>query len=198
MANAAVADDPELDLKVKKKGGGGMMKIIMIVAGVVVIMAVSVGTAVYVSKSLIQDSISHGPSAPAHGEKAAHGSASHGSGHAAKEGEGEGATGEAKYVKLGDAFVVNFMAGDQIRYLQVTIEVMTHDPAVPGEIETHLPVIRNNLVMLFSGLDYKTLSSVEGKQKIREQTLHEVQKILEERTGDPGVDDLYFTSFVMQ
>lgn len=196
MANAAVADDPELDLKVKKKGNGGMMKIVMIVAGVVVMMAVSVGTAVYVSKSLIQDSMSsRGAPAQAHGEKASHGSASHGSSHSSEGSEGAG---EAKYVKLGDSFVVNFMSGDQIRYLQVTIEVMTHDPAVPGEIETHLPVIRNNLVMLFSGLDYKTLSTVEGKQKIREQALHEIQKILEERTGSPGVDDLYFTGFVMQ
>jgi len=197
MANAAVADDPELDLKVKKKGGGGMMKIIMIVGGAVVMMAVSVGTAVYVSKSLIQDSISQGGSAPAHASASDHGGDSHGGGHGS-DGEGDAALGEAKYVKLGDSFVVNFMAGDQIRYLQVTIEVMTHDPAVPGAIETHLPVIRNNLVMLFSGLDYKTLSSVEGKQKIREDALHEVQKILEKRTGSAGVDDLYFTSFVMQ
>jgi len=199
MANAAVADDPELDLKVKKKGGsGGMMKIIMIVAGAVVMMAVSVGTAVYVSKSLIQDSISHGGSASAsRGESGGHGDVKHGAGHGG-DGEGDAALGEAKYVKLGESFVVNFMAGDQIRYLQVTIEVMTHDPAVPGAIETHLPVIRNNLVMLFSGLDYKTLSTVEGKQKIREEALHEVQKILEKRTGTLGIDDLYFTSFVMQ
>ncbi len=197
MANAAVADDPELDLKVKKKGGGGgMMKIIMIVGGAVVMMAVSVGTAVYVSKSLIQDSISHGASAPAaHGESGGHGGDSHDAGQG---GEGNAALGEAKYVKLGDSFVVNFLAGDQIRYLQVTIEVMTHDPNIPGAIETHLPVIRNNLVMLFSGLGYKTLSSVEGKQKIREEALHEVQKILEKRTGSAGIDDLYFTSFVMQ
>jgi len=197
MANAAVADDPELDLKVKKKGGGGgMMKIIMIVGGAVVMMAVSVGTAVYVSKSLIQNSISHGApaQAAASGEAGGHGgSESDGSG-----GGGDAAQGEAKYVKLGDSFVVNFLAGDQIRYLQVTIEVMTHDPNTPGAIETHLPVIRNNLVMLFSGLDYKTLSSVEGKQKIREEALHEVQKILKKRTGGGSIDDLYFTSFVMQ
>jgi len=198
MADAAVADDPELDLKVKKKGGG-MMKIIMIVAGAAVMMAVSIIAAVYVSKSLIQDSLQqNGAATHAEASDAGHGGEEKSGGHGEKKSGHGSAKGEAQYVKLGDAFVVNFKAGDQIRYLQVSIEVMTHDGEVPAAIEKHLPVIRNNLVMLFSGLDYKTLSSVEGKQKIRENALAEVQKILDERTGSIGIDDLYFTSFVMQ
>ncbi len=182
------------------KKGSGMMKILMIVGGAVLLVAVSVGTAVWVSQSMI-----HQSSASDAGD--------HGGDAAAAEGEGEGGGhgeeaapkkkrklvhGEPVYIKLGDPFIVNFMAGEQIRYLQVGIEVMSRDPDVEKDIETHMPVIRNNLVMLFSGLDFETISSVEGKQKIREQALHEVQKILEEQTGYKGIEDLYFTSFVMQ
>jgi flagellar FliL protein len=43
-----------------------------------------------------------------------------------------------------------------------------------------------------------TLNTREGKEKLREETLEEVQKVLLEETGEPGVDNVFFTSFVMQ
>ncbi len=194
--DAAVADG--VDVQAGKKGSG-MMKIIMIVVGAVALVGVSVGTAVWVSQSMIQQAAAGG--AGHGGDAAAEGGDAEGGGHgetAPPKKKRKVVHGEPIYSKLGDAFIVNFMAGDQIRYLQVEIEVMSRDPDVAKDIETHMPVIRNNLVMLFSGLDFETISTVEGKQKIREQALHEVQKILEEQTGYKGIEDLYFTSFVMQ
>lgn len=103
------------------------------------------------------------------------------------------------YVELGEPFVVNFVEqGNQIRYLQVRIEAMTRDPAMPAEIARHLPRIRNNLVFMFSGFDYAALGTVAGKQKIRDEALAEVQNVLKQETGNAGVEAIYFTSFVMQ
>jgi flagellar FliL protein len=59
-------------------------------------------------------------------------------------------------------------------------------------------VIRNALVLLFSSQDYSILSDAAGKQKLQAQALEAVRKILEKRLGRPGVEALYFTSFVMQ
>lgn len=42
------------------------------------------------------------------------------------------------------------------------------------------------------------LRSREGKEKLREEVLAEVRKVLEEQTGEAGVEQVYFTSFVMQ
>ncbi|MCC6301884.1 MAG: flagellar basal body-associated FliL family protein [Gammaproteobacteria bacterium] len=102
------------------------------------------------------------------------------------------------YVELGEPFVVNFVEGVQIRYLQVKIEAMTRDPVVANAVKTHLPQIRNNLVLMFSNLDYASLTTAEGKQKIRDQALVEIQNILKEETGNTGAEAVYFTSFVMQ
>ena len=191
--DAAVADD--VGAQDAKKGSSGMMKIIMIIVAAALIMGVSIGTAVWVSKSMIHETIAskgEGEDAAAADEAAG---GDHGEPAAKKKRNQHGAP---VYMKLGDAFIVNFIAGDQIRYLQVSIEAMSRDAEVEKDIEAHLPVIRNNLVMLFSGLDFETISTVEGKQKIREMALHEVQKILEEQTGYKGIEELYFTSFVMQ
>jgi flagellar FliL protein len=52
--------------------------------------------------------------------------------------------------------------------------------------------------MLYSNQDPATLNSREGKEMLRTQTLEEVRKVLEEQTGEGGVENVYFTSFVMQ
>jgi len=104
----------------------------------------------------------------------------------------------AIYISLDPAFVVNFAEGSRARFLQVTVEVMTRNNQVEQQIRTHMPVIRNNLVLLFSSQTYEAVSTLEGKEALREEALTVIQKILEEETGDPGIEAVYFTSFVMQ
>jgi flagellar protein FliL len=120
------------------------------------------------------------------------------------EGEGEedtnpdGTPRVALYMDFEQPFIVNFQDEGQLRYLQITISVMTKNPKVAEELKRHMPLIRNNLVMLFSGQTREGIISRDGKEKIRKEAEVEVQKILKEQTGNPGVKALYFTSFVMQ
>jgi len=120
------------------------------------------------------------------------------------DGEGEddvnpdGTPRVALYMDFEQPFVVNFQDEGQLRYLQITVSVMTKNPKVVEELKRHMPLIRNNLVMLFSGQSREGIISRDGKEKIRKEAEAEVQKILKEQTGNPGVKALYFTSFVMQ
>jgi flagellar FliL protein len=102
------------------------------------------------------------------------------------------------YVPLDPPFVVNFGGDSDIRFLQVTVEVGTRDPAVVELVKEHRPAIRNSLVLLFSSQDPYALNAREGKEKLRDETLTEVQKVLKQETGSPGVESVFFTSFVMQ
>ncbi|MBN4079189.1 flagellar basal body-associated FliL family protein, partial [Beggiatoa alba] len=91
-----------------------------------------------------------------------------------------------------------FASQGKARFLQITVEVMTRDVTVPDKVKLHMPVIRNNLMLLFSDQSYDSVSTLEGKESLREEALEVVQQILEEETGDPGIEAVYFTSFVMQ
>jgi len=102
------------------------------------------------------------------------------------------------YVPLDPPFVVNFSADTDIRFLQITVEVGTRNPAATEQIKEHRPAIRNSLVMLFSSQDPVALNTREGKEQLRAETLSEVQKVLKEETGSPGIENVFFTSFVMQ
>lgn len=114
------------------------------------------------------------------------------------EEETEEPVGPAVYIPIEPAFVVNFKDTAKARFLQITMEAMTRNPEVPTQIESHLPAIRNNLVLLFSSQSYEDVSSLEGKEALREEALTVVQEILEEETGDVGIEAVYFTSIVMQ
>lgn len=115
-----------------------------------------------------------------------------------EEDEEDVPVGPAVYVPIAPAFVVNFIDGGKARFLQITMEVMTRNTDVPLHIEAHMPAIRNNLVMLFSSQTYENISTLEGKEGLREEALSVVQDILEQETGDAGIEAVYFTSLVMQ
>lgn len=116
----------------------------------------------------------------------------------AEEGEETAAVGEAVYFSLDPPFIVNFTGKSRARFLQVSIEGLTRDIKVKEDITKHFPQVRNNLVLLLSGQTYEDLNTPEGKTTLRKQVLKEVQKVLEAETGKEGVEDVYFTSFVMQ
>ncbi len=116
----------------------------------------------------------------------------------AEEGEEIEQKKTAIYVPIESTFVVNFEGASKVRFLQLTVELMTRDETVVESLNTHMPVIRNNLTLLFSSYTFEGVNTVEGKQQLRAAALAEVQKIMEEETGSPVVDALYFTSFVTQ
>ena len=99
---------------------------------------------------------------------------------------------------LEPALVVSFEDRDAVRFLQVTVEVMAREEAAIEAVQTHTPVIRNNLLMMMGGKTLTDLTNRDGKEALRQEVLKEVQRILEANTGEPGVEDLYFTSFVVQ
>lgn len=114
------------------------------------------------------------------------------------EGETQQQAAAPIYVDLAPAFTVNFQDNRGPRFLQVAVEVMTRGPEVKELLKQHMPVIRSQLVLLFSSQSSDELATREGKEKLIQQTLETIQQVLEKETGKKGIDAVYFTSFVMQ
>jgi flagellar protein FliL len=102
------------------------------------------------------------------------------------------------YLAMDPPLVASFQEEGNIRFLQVTVEVMARDEKIIAEVKNHMPVIRNNLLMMMGGQSLQALTTRDQKEALRQTSLKEVQRILKENTGAPGVEDLYFTSFVVQ
>jgi flagellar protein FliL len=105
----------------------------------------------------------------------------------------------ARYVTLDPPFVVNFEAESTVRFLQISIGIMTRDEKVEAVIKANDPRIRNDLLLILGNQNYDTVSKLEGKEDLRKRCLEAVRAVVLDSGGDgPKVEALYFTSFVMQ
>jgi flagellar protein FliL len=105
----------------------------------------------------------------------------------------------ALFLALDPPFVVNFEGEQSVRFLQVTVQLMSRDPATIELLKANDPVVRNDLLLLFGGQKSTVLSTREGKESLRGQALDSVRQVIGNAGGHPErVEAVYFTSFVMQ
>ena len=104
----------------------------------------------------------------------------------------------AIYEPLTPAFVVNYNANGRQRYLQVSLTLQARDPADLKALMVHMPVIRNNLVMLFSGQTFDDLATPVGQEILRQKTTASVQEVAQKELGKVVIDQVLFTNFVLQ
>ena len=114
--------------------------------------------------------------------------------------DGHGGHGGGKpsmYFAIDPPLVVNFEDGSAVRFLQISMQIMAHDEKALESVQKNIPLIRNNLLLLMSNRNYQSLMSREGKEKLRQEALTEIQAV-QKKEGGPDVDDVLFTSFVVQ
>lgn len=107
--------------------------------------------------------------------------------------------GPAFYTSLHPPLVVNFKDefGDA-HFMQVTLEVMARDQDTINALREHTPVIRNSLILLYSGAVYEEVTTRDGKEQMLADGLAEIQNIMTQKIGEPGVEAVYFTALVIQ
>jgi flagellar protein FliL len=116
---------------------------------------------------------------------------------ASKGAEGGGTGKPSVYYAIDPPLVVNFEDGAAVRFLQITMEIMAHDEKAIESVQKNIPLIRNNLLLLMSNRNYQAMMSREGKEKLRQEALAEVNAV-QKKEGGPDVDDVLFTTFVVQ
>lgn len=103
------------------------------------------------------------------------------------------------YLPLDPPFVVNFESEQAVRFLQITVQLMSRDPKTIELLKGNDPMVRDRLLMLFGNQKYAVLSTREGKEGLRKQALESVRAVLAGAGGQPDrLEAVYFTSFVMQ
>ncbi|UCJ15143.1 flagellar basal body-associated protein FliL [Pseudomonas sp. MM211] len=167
---------PAADAEAVSKPPGKLKLIIVIVLALLIAVGLSVGgTWFFLSKSAAKEETAHESAQNAAPVKQ-----------------------PAIYEELAPAFVVNFTQNGRARYMQVSIALMTRDQAGLDALKVHMPVLRNNLVMLFSSQDFATLVTPVGKEMLRQQATASVQQLAEKETGKVTVEQVLFTNLVLQ
>ena len=107
---------------------------------------------------------------------------------------------EVRYVELQPAFVTNFGMADRgkLQYLKTDVSIRVSSQAAEMAARYHLPALRNAMVLLLSRQDEASVSTGRGREVIRTEALAQLRAILETEEGDPYIDDLMFTNFIVQ
>lgn len=107
--------------------------------------------------------------------------------------------GSSPFVPLNPPIIVNIMDGKHIRHMQVMIEMKVSDSNdAAAKIIQHNGPIRHKLLLLLSTQTSSSISTAQGKNKLRKDALAVVQETMQELEGAPLVEDLYFTNFIIQ
>lgn len=119
------------------------------------------------------------------------------SGNAPKEEKVEHVV-EKLYFDMGKPMVVNFPKGSIAQHGRITISLLAEGAETIEVLKKNEPMIRNNLLMLIGGQDAANLNTHEGKETLRKAILDNVNDVLKKMAGKGRVEEIFFTSFVMQ
>ncbi|GFM82762.1 flagellar basal body-associated protein FliL [Pseudomonas cichorii] len=104
----------------------------------------------------------------------------------------------AVFEALTPAFVVNFNSNGRQRYMQVSITMLARNAADMEALKVHMPVIRNNLVMLFAAIPFESLATPIGQEMLRQKATASIQEVAQKELGKTVIEQLLFTNFVLQ
>ncbi|WP_151702665.1 flagellar basal body-associated FliL family protein [Nitrincola alkalilacustris] len=97
------------------------------------------------------------------------------------------------------SFVASLQAeGGSRHFMQIYVEAKSRDQKVADALDAHMPLIVARLNALFTTQSVQRLRTVEGKRALKSEGTELVQQIMMEKIGEPGIETLLFTDFVMQ
>ncbi|MFO7953327.1 flagellar basal body-associated protein FliL [Thioalkalivibrio sp.] len=104
---------------------------------------------------------------------------------------------DSHYVTL-EPVVVNMEASDRGRYLQASIQLEGNDLEDARAIREHLPAVRDRLIHVLGGRNPDNLAGGGAREDLRNEATDELNELLEEMTGSPRIEALYFSDFIRQ
>lgn len=104
---------------------------------------------------------------------------------------------EITYYPMTEAFTTNLADGSG--FLQVGISLSTfYDGKVITNIKRQQVPIRSAVLMALAEQDPALLSTSQGKQMLQRQLTNAINDVLRDKEGFGGVENVYFTSLVIQ
>jgi flagellar FliL protein len=100
-----------------------------------------------------------------------------------------------EYLEMSPKFTVNL--DKPKKYLMVNVQLMVEGENYVKKVKKHLPVLRHELIMLYSGRSADELQTMEQREALRQETKKVITKVLDEHSNSDGFRDVFFTEFLV-
>lgn len=104
---------------------------------------------------------------------------------------------QSTYYPLDENFTANLRDGEG--FIQVALGVSTfYDERVIENLKRHEMAVRSAILMTLSDQDAMQMSTPRGKEALKVSLRAAVNDVLKKKESFGGIDDVHFTSFVIQ
>jgi flagellar FliL protein len=104
---------------------------------------------------------------------------------------------QASYFQIQMPFTSNMADSDS--FAQISVAVSTYyDGRVIEAMKTHEMAIRSAVLMMLAEQSQLALATPQGKEALQAELKKIINAVLKQKTGYGGVDNVYFTNFVIQ
>ena len=104
---------------------------------------------------------------------------------------------ETTYFEFPGDFTTN-LKGSR-KFLQVSVGVSTqYDEKVMEVVDSHQLALRSEILSTVSDFTEEDISGSDGKKKLSDRLMVVLNKKLETLNEFPGIEDVYFTAFILQ
>jgi flagellar FliL protein len=123
----------------------------------------------------------------------------------AKESEAEAGV---KYIEMTPKFTVNL--AEPKKYLLVNVQLLVEGAGTIEAVKKHMPALRHELIMLYSGRPSDSLQTMEQREALRQETTKIISETLEKMDDGnghsknkdkaahgEGFKEAYFTEFLV-
>jgi flagellar FliL protein len=113
------------------------------------------------------------------------------------EGKVDPAKFQASYHPLGDNITANLRDG--AGFIQIGLGVSTYyDERVIQNVTQHEMAIRSAVLVALTDQDAEAIATPSGKEALKSTLRASINDVLKKKAGFGGIDDVHFTSFVIQ
>lgn len=115
------------------------------------------------------------------------------SGGGEKKEEGSGPV--IEYLEMTPKFTVNL--SEPRKYLMINVQLLVEGAEAVAKIKKHMPALRHELIMLYTGRVSDQLQTMEQREALRQETVITIRKALEKLENSDGFRDVFFTEILV-
>ena len=88
--------------------------------------------------------------------------------------------------------------GARLKFYKADVSLRVTGTEAEDKLKLHEPLIRHQLVMLFSAQTSDVINAPDGRENLRQEALKKVQDAINAEEGKPVVEDLLFNNLIIQ
>jgi flagellar protein FliL len=113
----------------------------------------------------------------------------------AGEDEENASVAEMEYLEMKPKFTVNLK--ERRKYLMVNAQLLIEGEKYIDKVKNHMPMLRHQLIMLFSDLSAEDLETMQQREDLRIKAKRAITDALDKYENSDGFRDIFFTEFLV-